>query len=134
MAFVKYTDTSRSHAAKASIGYPSGLLGFNDAARRRFKMDDFGYVILYYDAEEHRIGVELTKAAEAEGAKKIRFRPTGADVSIKGFLDFFEVEISKTTSYDVRHDPDSRYLILDLKSGRERGASRKSDDGFSEDE
>lgn len=124
MPFERFTDTGRSHAAKASIGHPSGLLGFNDAARRRFKMDDFGFVVLFYDRDSKIVGVQLTGDEKSEGAKKLRLRTTGADVSARGFLDYFAIKLSATTAYDVGYDEEGKMILLDLSKGKERKNSR----------
>lgn len=127
MAFVKFKDVNRSHALKASIS-TTGVLSFNDGARRRFQMDEKRFCVLYYDEEAKIIGIEFTKDEHAEGAKNIRLRQTGADISAKSFLDFFEIRVEKTTLYEIVRDKDSGWAIIELSRGRERGGTSKNFD------
>ncbi|MBW3622847.1 MAG: hypothetical protein KY468_05490 [Armatimonadetes bacterium] len=125
MPFVKYIETGRSFASKASVS-KTGLISFNDGARRRFLMDEFDFCVLYYDKETRKIGIELTKDENAEGARKLRKRTTGADVAAKSFIDFFQIPLQGTTMCDAEADEDSNLIVLDLKKGTLRKRSEKT--------
>lgn len=121
MAFIKFTETNKSFVSRVSIS-PRGMLNFTDGARRKFKMDKFSHCILYYDKENQFIGVEMSTSESAEGSIKLRMRNTGADVGIKGFVDYFEITPEKTTMYEVRSGEQPNWIIIDLKTARERKA------------
>jgi hypothetical protein len=123
MAFIKFTEGGRSYAAKASLS-KSGMLSISDGARRRFHLDDFGFCVLYYDPDTNRIGVELTANKESDGARRIRFRPTGADVAAKSFVDFFGIDARETKTYQVEQDEESGMLTIDLNQGKTRNSSQ----------
>lgn len=120
MAFVKFTQSpGRTFSPKVSIN-THGTMSFNNSAKKRFNLDHYTHCVLYYDAETRAIAVELTTDADAEGARKLRHRKTGADVSLKPFLDFFEINIATTTTFGINENADNNYLIVDLKTGKER--------------
>ena len=126
MPFVKFTETNKSFVARASISQ-RGMLNFTDGARHRFNMEDYSHCILYYDQEIQLIGIEMTNNSSAEGAIKIRIRKTGADVGIKSFLDYFEIVPKRTTMYDIRLGDESNWIIVDLKTGKERRSNSDLD-------
>lgn len=123
MAFLKYTETGRSHVAKATLAQ-SGRLSFSDGARKRFGMDEYTHCVLYYDPETQRVGIEMINDEKAEGAIRLRHRATGSDVSAKSFADFFSIGPAVTTSYTVTRDASNGWLVIDLREGRARKSRR----------
>jgi hypothetical protein len=119
MAFVKFTETGRSFVARVSIS-PRGMISLNDGARKKFNVDQYEYVVLYYDGERKLVGLELAKDGSTEGAVRIRLRPTGADFGAKSFVDFFEIAPKNTTMYNVQAGQQENWIIIDLNTGRER--------------
>lgn len=119
MAFIKFTERGKSYAAKATIS-KAGMLSFSDGAKRRYRMGDYQYCVLYYDPDTKRIGIELTNNTEAEGARKIRHRDTGCDVSAKAFLEYFNIGYRKTTRFELERDEDSGMLVINLTNGAVR--------------
>jgi hypothetical protein len=128
MAFVKFTETGKSFSPKASIN-PRGYLSFNDGAKRRYKIDEADFVIIYYDAENKKIGIELGKGEPVEGALKLRKRETGATVGAKSFVDFFNIPITKTTIYSIIQGENPNWMILDLTKGKERNTKNDEEGG-----
>jgi len=96
------------------------MLSFNDGARHKHEIDKYSYSVLYYDKERSVIGVELTNDKDAEGALKIRFRKTGADLGVKSFIDYFELVPEVTTMYAVEVGDDENWINIDLNTGRQR--------------
>jgi hypothetical protein len=121
MPFVKYTGGGRSYVPRASIS-KTGMISFTEGAKQRFRMSDYGFAVLYYDEESRRIGIELVTDESAEGARRIRHRDTGCDMAAKSFLDFFDIGVRRTTAYQIARDSETGYLVVDLTTGRERGA------------
>lgn len=124
MAFIKYTESARSFAAKASIS-KAGMLSFTDGARKRFHMDEFKFCVLYYDPEARRVGVELTNDENTEGARRLRHRDTGSDVAAKSFTQYFEIDVEVTTTYPATKDQETGMVVIDLSEGKARGESNK---------
>ena len=123
MPFIKYTEKGRSYAARTSIS-KTGMLSFSDGACKRFKMGDYKFVVLYYDPDTQRVGVELTNDEQAEGVKKLRHRATGADVAAKSFVDFFNIGVRATTTYEVGKDDESGLVVVDLQTGKQRAVRK----------
>ena len=131
MAFIKFTDTGKSFAAKASIS-PRGMLSFSDGARRKFGLDKHGYGILYYDKEQGMVGIELTSDENAPGAVRIRNRTTGADMGVKSFIDFFEISPKTTSMYEIKAGQEENWILLDLKTARTRKTKQGGGDDHSD--
>jgi hypothetical protein len=92
-------------------------------------MDDYNHCILYYDRDLHRVGVELTNDDNDSGIRTLRHRKTGADVSAKPFVDYFNIHVAGTTYYDLSSDEQTQYLIFDLSKGtlrKKQSANRES--------
>jgi len=119
VAFVRFTESGRSFSPRASLSR-YGMLGFNDGARKRFHMDEYKFVVLYYDADIRRIGIELTNDADAPGARRIRFRKTGADVAARSFVDFFGIATQDTTLFPMEIDLITGFVAIDLDCGKAR--------------
>ena len=123
MAFIKYTEIGRSYAAKASIS-KSGMLSLSNGARKRFNLDQHKFCVLYYDPDTRRVGIELIDDENADGARKIRLRSTGADIAVKSFIDFFDLGIRETMLYTVERDDGSGLLTIELGAGKKRGGQK----------
>lgn len=119
MAFVKFTEVGKSFMARVSIS-PRGMLNMTDGARRKYEVDKYDHCVLYYDAEEQVIGMEMTQDEHAEGAIKIRKRETGADLGIKSFLDYFDIVPAKTSMYEIEQGQAPNWINIKLKTARER--------------
>ncbi len=125
MPFVRFTQSGRISTPRVSLSR-IGMLTFNHASRIKYKLQDYNHVVLYYDDERRRIGIELTNNTGADGATRLRVRSTGADVSAKSFMSFFAIQLNATTSYPLCRDEETGYLVFDLEEGRERGTSTKA--------
>lgn len=124
MAFVKFVETGRSFAPKASIS-TYGILNFNEGARKRFNIKEYSHCIFYYDSDTRRIGIELVNDETLEGARTIRHRATGSDVSAKAFIEYFKLHRDATMVYEITKDEKKGMLILDMNSGEARKRGRK---------
>ena len=127
MPFVRFTEGGKSFSPRATLSV-RGLLSFNEGACRKYKIEEGAYGVLYYDRDTHRVAVELTKDESQPGARKIRLRKTGADIAAKSFVAYFDIELAKTTMYDIGTDSSTGWLVIDLNNGRERQAGTQSDE------
>lgn len=118
MAFEKFTLTGRGFRPKVSI-WKRGQIGFNQGAMRALNLEDFDYVVFYYDPESKRVGLELTNDESAEGASKLKKRTTGASVGAKAFLDYYQLDYEKTKSYPIQLDKESKLWVIDLTEGED---------------
>lgn len=106
--------TGKSFAPKVSI-WSRGQIGFNHGAVNRFKLDGFDFVIFHFDKNELKIGLQFTTNKDEEGAVKLNKRVAGLSVGAKSLLDYFEVDYSATTQYEIEHDKESGLYVIDLK-------------------
>lgn len=114
MAFQRFTKTrSRGYSPKASI-WSRGQIGFNQGAVEKFKIAEFDYAILFYDPDTQKIGISFTNNEKEEGATKISQRATGASISARAFLDFYEIEHSKTKKYDIEYEEKDNLYVMQL--------------------
>ncbi|MBS1727094.1 MAG: hypothetical protein JST51_10275 [Armatimonadetes bacterium] len=126
MAFEKFTEVGKSFLPRATIT-ARGLLGFTEGACRRYGIDSDTLAVMYFDRETNRIAIELTKQ-EQPGSTKVRHRTSGADLSIKSFLAYYQIDVSRTTMFDIVVEPTTGWLIIDLNNGRERKSSAASEE------
>lgn len=113
MAFERFTKIGRGYRPKVSI-WSRGQIGFNQGAVERFGLQEYKYVIFFYDKENGKIGFKFTNDEKEEGISKISIRKTGATVSSKSFLEYYRIDHSKTKRYDINFDETDSLYIIDL--------------------
>jgi hypothetical protein len=113
MPFERFTDVGRVFRPRASIR-SNGQLGFNHGSIKRFEMDKFAYVVLFYDADTKRIGVQLTNNKDEPGASSLVVRSGNGAVSAKAFLEYYQLMPNKTKQYNIEKDKGSEMLIISL--------------------
>lgn len=119
MEWIKYTDTNRTCHVKATIS-SSGYLTFTQGAVQKFRMEEYGHIVLYFHPPSNQVGIELVHDGKVPGAKKLRIRGGGADVVIRPFLEKFGIRPEVTTRFEISRDADSGFLVLQLSAGQPR--------------
>jgi len=114
MAFERFTKTGRGYKPRASI-WSRGQIGFNQGAVERFHLKDFKYAVLFYDVASSRVGIRFTNDENEEGITKLTTRATGASVSGRSFLDFYDIGYSETKKYDINYDDDNELYVIQLE-------------------
>lgn len=115
MAFEKFTKVGgRSFAPKVGI-WAKGQIGFNKGAIDKFELNQYDYVMMFFDEDEQKIGFQFTNEAKAEGAMKIIKRKTGFSFSANAFLKHYEITPEENAKYDVVYDAEQNMYIIDLK-------------------
>lgn len=106
-----------------------GLISFSDAATKKYGLDQFSFIVLYFDPEAQQVGIEGTNDENAEGAIKLRQRNTGAYAAGKSFIGRFDINLAATTMYDLTKDEETGFFIFDLNKGslRRTGNSEQDD-------
>ena len=118
MSFVRFTETrARLGDPQVSI-WSRGQIGFNQGAVLEHNINDYKFIILYYDQETQRVGFELTNDKDQKGAVKLAFRgSSGASFSAIPFLRINKIDYKQgTKKYTVTLDEDSGLLVIDLNS------------------
>jgi len=116
MPFEKFTNVrSRIDTPKVSI-WTRGQIGFNQGASKEYNLDGYKFVVIYYDRETQRIGIELTNDAKCEGAVKIINRKnSGISFSATAFLKHYKIDYSETRKYGLYYDEKNKMFVVDLK-------------------
>jgi len=96
----RFTQVGRSYRPTISIT-KQGIISINKGAYHRFDLGKYNYAVLFFDPEINEVGIMLLTEPTEEGVAKIRHRQSssGADISAKGFLDYFGIEYDETTRY-----------------------------------
>jgi hypothetical protein len=111
--FERFTEVGRVFRPRASLR-ENGQIGFNHGCVKRYDMDKYAHVVLFYDAENKRIGIMLTNATEEEGACNLITKSGGGTVSARSFLEYYHLTPKKTNQYDIYKDPESGFLVIQL--------------------
>ena len=113
MAFERFTKTkSRGYRPKVSI-WSRGQIGFNQGFISRYNVEDYKFIVLFYDKEDKKIGFRFTKEDE-EGCIKFSIKKTGMVVSARAFLDYYNIDYSETRKYDVSYDEGDDLYVINL--------------------
>ena len=98
--FKKFIHKGRSTNPKAVIR-KNGQMGFNSGAIGKYDLDIFKFVILYISInKKDRIAVKFTNNDKESGLIKIQKRKGSFAFSAIKFLNFNDIDYSKTTNYD----------------------------------
>ncbi len=109
--FEKFVETDSSFAAKVTIRQRTGQIGFNSGAINRFKVNNYKYVILYFDPSERVVGMQLVMSEEP-GSIRISKKQSNTYVTAKNFLDKYGVDYSHSHRHDLEQDPESGFLYF----------------------
>lgn len=112
--FEKFTKQGKSFNPKISIR-KRGQIGFNAGAVNRFKLEENGFVVMFYSKEQNKIAFNFTAESNEEGAIRIVPKKGNFYFSGKTFLDYYGVPYDETVSYDVEWDEQDKVAIIDLE-------------------
>jgi len=115
MAFEKFTSRGRSFKPRVSI-WKRGQIGLTQAAVDKFNLFENQYVVAFYDKDVQKIGLKFTSNKQEEGAAKMNVKSTGAIFSAKAFLDYYEIDYTKTKRYDIDFDKEAELYVFNLKT------------------
>lgn len=113
MPFERFTDVGRVFRPRASLRQ-NGQLGFNHGSIKRFDMDKFSHVVLFYDVDTKRIGIKLTNDKDEAGACTLITKSGGGTVSARSFLEYYRLTPKKTTQYDIERDEEADMLVIEV--------------------
>jgi len=116
MPFERFTESGKGYRPRISIR-PSGTIGINDSALKRFGLKSLKYVALYFDAETKRIAIGGAQEDEP-GAQRLNLAGKGASISAKRFLDYHDLGVKTTTQYECHLDEGQKLIILDKEIKR----------------
>jgi len=92
------------------------ILAANLIATELFKFREFKFAVLFYDREHKRVGIKLTNDKNEKGVIKIRIREkVGALLSIKSFIDYYQLDAYRSKTFEAFWDPKVKMIIFDLQ-------------------
>ena len=109
--FEKFVETDSSFAAKVTIRQRTGQIGFNSGAINRFKVNDFKFVVLYFDPSERVVGIQLV-TSEEPGSIRISTKKSNTYVTAKNFFDKYGIDYSQSHRHDLEQDTESGFLYF----------------------
>ena len=117
MAIEFFDKEGKGFAPKVSIRQ-HGQIGLNQGAINRYDIKDGQYALIGYDREKRMVVIKVMDERE-KGSKRILVRTTGnsrsGSISAKGFLDYFQIPYTKSTSFILEKDKQSGFLFFYLK-------------------
>lgn len=103
-SFERFTDVDKSFSPRVTIRQ-NGQLGFNEGARNKFNIGDFGYAVLFFDRLNSAVGVLLTNDKDEPGALRVVNTRQNTFVPAKSFLDRYEISYGKSRRFWLeQHD------------------------------
>jgi len=111
--FEKFTHTGRSFKPKISIR-KRGQIGFNNGAIKRFRLDRYEFVVLFYSKENNKVAFNFTNSAEDEGAIKLVKKKNNYFISGKSFLDYYNIPYGVSYAFDAEWIPEQLIAIINL--------------------
>ncbi len=115
MAFEKFTERGRGYSPRMSVR-KGGQIGLNRGAIHRFKLENCVGVILYYDKEARKIGIEKTTESDADGFMALKIRNNTGSIAGRSFCGYYGIDCAETRSYELKMDEESGYLVADLSN------------------
>lgn len=113
MAFERFMGNGRGYRPKISI-WDRGQIMFNKGAIHRFEIDKYKYAVIYYDKDSNRIGFSFTNDQYEDGALKITNRNSAISISVRAFLQYYNINHDKTKRYDINFDEKSKLYTIKL--------------------
>ena len=124
MAFERFTDVGRVFRPRASIR-SNGQIGFNHGCVKRYELQKFSHVVLFYDQDSKRVGIRLTNDKTEAGASTLTTRSGNGAVSARSFLEYYRILPKVTTQHDIEWDTENKMLVLDVGKGSPRERKKK---------
>lgn len=119
MTFKKFDETGRGRGrppgADPMISLrKSGSIGINGAAISAYFPDEDG-AIMYYNEDEHQIGIEPVADSDVEeAAYTVSKTDAGGTIAPRAFLETYDLVPEITTQYEPIWDDDRLLVVLDL--------------------
>lgn len=115
MGFEKYDKGTGRGTSQPRVSLrKSDTIGINGAAIEEYFEDTDG-VILYYDEEDNRVGLEPADADDSDAYTLVRANNSNsATVNATGFMTDHGLTPEQTTHYEAQWDDDADLVSIDL--------------------
>ncbi len=106
----KFISEGRGVAPKIGIR-KGGQIGLNISALKKFKLDNYKYVVFFINEDDMKIGIKPINSEMEEGACKLRISKSGVSVSAKNFINTYNLENIKKTNLICEWDNENEMII-----------------------
>jgi|SRR6185503_1808919 len=113
MAFERYVKNRRQRRPTASL-WQRGQIGLNQGAVHQFRLGDYTRVVLFFERETQRIGLQFTKDDVPESVT-LTHGTTGVCFAARQFLHCYGIAYRETRRYPIAFDDTSGLYIIDLQ-------------------
>lgn len=117
MAYEKFIKQRRIAKDRAMITILKfGQFGINKVCTEKY-FKKFKYVVMYFDKEQNKIGIQPTNDASNNDAYNINFIKNGtlANISVKTFLKHFGISHEQSISYPATWNDKDKLIEILLK-------------------
>jgi hypothetical protein len=126
MAFVMFPNDGQRVSAPRAALTKGGVISFNRSAVKKFGLADYQRCILYYDADEQKIGVEFSNDETNNATVTLRHRVSGAEISSKNFFSYFNILPTELILCEIERAEQENRLILNVKEGVTKERSQEA--------
>ena len=113
--FERFVKQRRIYKSVVSI-WKRGSISLGIEAVRQFHLEDFQYVVLYFEQKTDRIGMEFTNDNMIEGCVKLTHAPSACIISAKSFLQSYGAIPGNNKRYPLVWDAGEGLYIIELRS------------------
>jgi hypothetical protein len=124
MPFERFVPPPTAGARPKATIRPSGLISFDGAAVQAFGLDTVSHVVLFFDKNKKIVGIQTTRNAKEKGALKLSRRRRSVSLKAPHFFERYGLTFNEAQRFDVRHDPDTEMLIINMKHVQRRRGRR----------
>lgn len=127
MGFELFEGMKKTLPAKISVR-TNGQIGFSKGTMSMFKLSEREHCKLYFDGEKNRVGFEFTDEAQPNVTARLIRRGEDTFISGRPFLNYYNIDISKTRVYAAERDIETGFIVIrlsDPKYESTRGKRKK---------
>ena len=124
MAFERFVPPQAAGTRPRATIRPSGLISFDAASVAAFGLESVKFAVLYFDKTRKIIGVEISNAADEEGALQLSRRRRSVSLKSPQFFHQYGLSIEESQRFEVTRDTPDGMLIINVKDVKRRRGRR----------
>jgi len=101
MTFEKWVDNNSAKVRPLLYIRKAGMLSWSVGARKKWELDRFKFVVVWYDPEMGRIGLEFL-AVEMPSSYPIRNHSATPQISCRSYLNFYDIRYKTNRKIELR--------------------------------
>lgn len=112
-------------SSQVSISSDLGVFHFNKGALKQFELNKYKYCLLYYDADENKIEIQLSNDEKNSAIIKLRHNIYGSEITSKTFFKYFNIFIPGRLIYNIDKGANLDFLIINLNKKINKSKKRQ---------